>query len=129
MSLLHTALAYGRKHARARFTETVTVGTYEMTTGSDGNPVRTLVGELAYSGPGQVKYPSAVVTTSDQVGPVAAQDIIVKLPSGTVVHEGQEVDVTASTVDASLVGARYRVKGAAQKGQTTAARYPVVELS
>lgn len=129
MSLLDKALGYGRALARVRFTETVTVGKY--TDGTDpttGNPTRTLVGTASYEGPAQVKYPSVAVATSEGAQPTASQDVTLKLPSGTVVHEGEEVDVTASTVDTSLVGARYRVKGASQKGQTTSARYPVIEL-
>lgn len=127
---VHTALGYGRALQEARFTETVTVGEYTRITGMfSGDPVRTLVA-ASYEGPAQVKYPSPVVATSQTTGqPVAAQDIIVKLPSGTVVQVGDEVTVTASTVDPSLVGSVFRVTGSAQKGQTTAARYPVVELS
>ena len=126
---LHTALGYGRGLMEARFTETVTVGQYTDGVDGSGNPTRTLVGSASYQGRAQVKYPSPAVAVSDGPGqPLAAQDIILKLPSGTVVHEGDEVEVSASAVDASLVGARFRVKGTSQKGQTTSARYPVVEL-
>lgn len=124
-------LGEGRHAAAARFTETVTVGKFADTTDpATGNPVRTLVGAASYQGPAQVKYYSALVTDSATTGqPVSEQAIILKLPAGTVVHVGDEVDVTASAADSALVGARYRVYGSAQKGQTTAARYPVVELS
>lgn len=122
-----------RAQAESRFTETVTVGEYVDTTNpATGNPVRTLSGSASYVGPARVKYPatSSVAGDGAQVAqPVAEQQIILSLPSGTVVDVGDEVDVTGSTADASLVGARFRVIGSAHKGQTTAARYPVVELS
>lgn len=128
---VHSILAQARSRTEeTRFTETVEIGRFE-----DGiDPVTAdatrVLAAASYAGPGQIKYPSlAVSDTNGRALPVAEQFLMVKLPSGTVVHVGDEVKVTASTVDASLVGRMYRVEGRSQAGQTSAARYPLEEQS
>lgn len=130
MSLLHSALTQGRKHAKGRMTETVTVGLYEDGTNPAGAPTRTLT-DTRYTGVGRVKYPTGTVSDSVSASqPVATQRLELSIPSGSArLHEGDEVHVTASTADAGLVGRRYTVAGAAQAGQTTAHRYPLTEVT
>lgn len=124
-------LAQARARTEAvRFTETVTIGLFRDGTDPEtGDAARVLVTE-SYAGKAQIKYPSLDVSdTSGQAKPIAEQSPIVKVPSGTVLPKNAEVLVTASTVDASLVGRRYRVEGRSQAGQTSSARYPLEELS
>ncbi|MFT4281177.1 DUF6093 family protein [Microbacterium sp.] len=113
-----------------RFTETVQIGTFaDGMDDETGDATRVLVSG-SYSGPAQIKYPTlAVSDTNGKTIPLAEQSPLVKLPSGTVVHVNDEVKVTASTVDPSLVGRMYRVEGRSQAGQTSAARYPLEEQS
>lgn len=120
-----------RAQAESRMTETVLVGKFRD--GSDpatGAATRVLVTER-YSGKARVRYPSyAVAEMSPASQPVAQQDVIVSLPVGSgPVFEGDEVLVTASTVDPNVVGRRFRVKGQPAAGQTTAYRVPVIEQS
>lgn len=131
MSFLTGALMMGRAHAERRMTETVTVGLFtDATDPTTGQPSRVLT-TARYTGLGRVYYPSLTVAGGSAVGrPVAAQEPVLAVPLGTtILSVGDEVDVTASTVDASLVGRRFRVAGAPQAGQVTALRYPLVEVS
>lgn len=130
MNLLRPALGMGRRHARARMTETVTVGLFtDGTDNATGDPTRDLVIER-YTGSARIKYPSlgvTPITTTSQ--DATAQQLLISVPTGsTPLHKGDEVVVSASTVDGSLVGRRYSVEGAPQAGQTTSLRYPLKEL-
>lgn len=133
MSLLTGALGMGRAQAESRFTETFTFFT---SVPGDPNPDTledTTIETPIYTGVlGRVKYPSLTVSTSSAVGQTfATQDVNVSVAVGTIplVHEGHFCRVTASTVDPGLVGRKFRVKGSAQAGQTTAHRFPVIEVS
>lgn len=131
MTTVSGALAFGRRMAEARMTETVTVGVYTDSTDGSGNPVRTLTSSH-YSGVGQIKYPSLTVSETSGAGQqVASADVVLKVPVGAAnaVRAGDEVLVSASTVDGSLVGRRFRVRAWPQSGQVTAHRFPLEELS
>lgn len=128
---VHSALAEGRAAAEARMTETGTVGLF--TDGADpvtGDPIRTPV-ETRYTGKGRLKYESLSVSEQDGAGsPVASQAPFWSVPTGTpVFYENDELHLTASDVDGSLVGRTYRITGAPQAGQTTSLRYPLEQLS
>jgi hypothetical protein len=129
MSTLMRALGMGRQLAEARMTETVTVGLYKDGTDASGNATRVLVTER-YSGKARIKYPSLAVTErSEPSQAFGVQELTLSIPMGSpAVREGDEARVTASTVDSSLVGRVYGIKGAPQSGQTTAHRYPLQEL-
>ena len=132
MSLVSGALSMGRRMAESRMTETVTVGVYTDGTDPDtGDPTRVL-SDSHYVGVGQIKYPSASVSeTSGSGQQVASADVVLKVPveSAPDVRAGDEVLVSASTADGSLVGRRFRVKAWPQSGQVTAHRFPLEELS
>ena len=131
MSALSGILRMGRARAQSIMTETVIIGRYKPGTDpTTGNATRVLV-EKRYEGIARVKYPTLNVSTPASAGQaVSVQDITVAIPSTSpLCFEGDEVDVIASTADPALIGRRYTVKGAAQTGQTTAARYPVTQLS
>lgn len=126
---VHSALAEGYAAAESRMTERVQIGVFADGMAEDGSAIRTLV-EERYAGIAQVKYPGTAVSVSDRVQVVASQDIIVKIPHGSPkAYQGDEVLVTASTVDPALVGKTYQIKGSPDIGQTSAHRYPVTELS
>lgn len=132
MSMLHGALRLGRRMTNVRMTETVTIGRYkDGTDPATGDPTRTLVGTATYTGPGQIKYPTLTVSDSLAASQqVAAQSPMLKIPTGSPVpSRGEEVHVTASTADGSLVGRRYKVDGHPQAGQTTSLRLPLTDLS
>ncbi len=131
MSMLNRALGMGRMLADARMTETVTVGVYkDGTDETTGDPTRVLV-EEHYSGKGRIKYASISVSDSSEPSQiVAVQEPLLSVPTGSpAVPVGDEVHVTASTADSSLVGRTYRVEGAPQAGQTTSHRYQLKQLS
>lgn len=130
MSLLNRALGMGRSLAESRMTETVSGGVWEDGTNENLEPTRVLVDEH-YAGKGRIKYPSLSVSdVSEPSQPVGVQEPYLSVPTGsTALVEGDEVEVSASTADSSLVGRRYTVMGAPQAGQTTSLRYPLKELS
>lgn len=116
--------------AETRFTETVTVGTFELRTNPTTGRAERVPVDVEYEGPGQLVLSTLNVAERNIVGQdLADQSPLVKLPSGTVVSRDAEVYVTASGADPSLVGTRYKVSGKPQAGQTSAARYPVEILS
>lgn len=137
MSVVSGVLGMGRSWAGARMTEIVTVGVYvDGTDPATGNPTRVLsvthypVGDDP--GAGQIKYPSLTVSETSGAGQqVASADVVLKVPVGSAnaVRPGDEVLVSASSVDGSLVGRRFRVKAWPQSGQVTAHRFPLEELS
>ncbi|MGU3358180.1 DUF6093 family protein [Microbacterium sp. M4A5_1d] len=122
--------ATARYRAEQGFTETVIVGTYrDGVDAATANATRELVTKH-YEGPAQLVYRTLNVSDRNTASrPIAEQAPILKLPSGTVVPRGAEVDVTASAADASLVGRRMKIAGRPQSGQTTSARYPLQELT
>lgn len=79
----------------------------------------------------RVKYPNLATVSEPELASqfVAVQAVEVHFPSGTVVEVDWIVTVLTSSADASLVGRRYRIRGAGQAGQTTALRVPVAEES
>ena len=120
----------GRRTADSRMSETVTAGRY--TDGTDpvtGDPTRVLV-EERYTGRARLKYESLTVSDSDSTSQVATtQKPMLSIPTGsTLLQEGDEVRVIASTADDLLVNRFYSIEGAPQSGQTTAHRYPLKEL-
>lgn len=122
-----------RAQAESRMTETVLIGLWGDADEPDpvtGEAVRELKVER-YRGKGRVRYPSyAVAESSPASQPVAQQDTVVSIPSGSgPVFDGDEVVVLASTSDSMVVGRRYVVKGQPPAGQTTAYRVSVVEQS
>lgn len=124
-------LARARARADAGMTETITVGLYRDAADPEtGDAIRVLVTEH-YTGPAQVKYVSPTVSVSDAPAQrVVSQTPIVKIPTtAPIVPEGDEIEVTASLADESLVGRRYTIDGSPESGQTSSHRYPVKELS
>jgi hypothetical protein len=122
------ALAAGATHAESRMTEAVKVGplvevedptTYEM--------VKTVQADQI--GIAQVKYPTLTVSERDLPGSqVGIGDVVVKRPvSAPISPVGHWFEVTASSIDPSLIGRRYRIKSAPQSGQVSSHRYPVAE--
>lgn len=131
MTAAGTDLYMARREAETLMTETVTVGRYTDTTHpTTGDPVRTLT-TSRYSGKGKIRYRSNDTQARNAAGgPVAAQEPVLSIPSGSArCFEGDEVVVSASTSDGLLVGRRYKITGTAIAGQTSAHRYPLVELS
>lgn len=132
MSLLDGALSFGREYTVSRFTETFEVYT-ETKTLNNTTGEYTTTRTLFYEGlAGQVKFPTLTVSEREQGSQVpAAQDIVIKVAVGsaTNVKVNHLWLVTASTVDASLVGRVFRTKGLAQSGQVTAHRFPVESVA
>lgn len=125
------ALPELRAQAESRMTETVVVGLYTDTTDPVTlNPVRTLTTER-YSGPGRIRYVSSVVgEPTGPGGPISEQAPVLSVPAGSAeIHDGDEVEVSASSADSLIVGRRYQVTGVAAAGQVTANRYRLKELS
>jgi len=123
-----SALERGRRMAASRMSETVQVFTVSLQETGGIRPVE--VRTVHYDGPARVKFSSSVVSDAVAAGQlVATQSVELHLPSGSVVPVDASVEVTASSVDGSLVGRRFTVSGRPQAGQTTAARYPVKEGS
>jgi hypothetical protein len=124
-------LARGRARTEARMTETIRAGVFQDGTDpATGDATRVLV-EQHYTGKADIKAESLTVSASSGAGQVvASQDRVIKIPiDAPILHEGDEVEVTASLSDASLVGRTYRITGSPQGGQTTSHRYPAEELS
>jgi hypothetical protein len=131
VTLLAGVLGMGRAQANARMTETVKV-TSEVQ--GDPDPVTLLpsVTETVHiaSSIARVKYPvTRVLDREAATQLVAAQEIEVHLPSQTVVQTDWFITVLTSSVDSSLVGRKYRVRGNGLAGQTTALRVPVEEIT
>ena len=122
------ALAAGAARSESRMTETVKVG--PLVTVEDPitlEQVETVRADQA--GVALVKYPTLTVSERDIPGSqVAVGDIVVKRPaSAPIAPVGHWFEVTASSIDPSLIGRRYRIKAAPQSGQVTSHRYPVSE--
>ncbi|WP_138172945.1 DUF6093 family protein [Microbacterium sp. 5K110] len=123
-----TVLQRGRERAEQRMTETIVAGTWAMRTVA-GKATRVLVTEK-YSGSARVANgASRAVSDRDSASQaVATQDLRVDLPvAAPMLTDGDEIDVTGSTSDQSLVGLTFEVTGIPDMGQVTAHRYPVKE--
>lgn len=123
-----TKLRLGRRKAQSRMSETVTAGlTKSVTDPATGKPT-VVYTRVDYSGIARVKFASSVVSNSVSGGQlVAAQNVELHCPAGTKIPINDIVTVTASTVDAGLIGRVFKVTGRPDAGQATAARFPVVE--
>lgn len=128
---IRAALPLIQAQANSLMTETVIAGIPEDGTDPVTGDATQAIPEARYEGRARVKYNSSVVSDSGVTGAlVKVQNITIKLPvQGTVLEEGDLIEVTASDVDDSLVGRKYIVQGAPDAGQVTAHRYPVTELS
>jgi hypothetical protein len=97
------------------------------------NPLRKIeVPTTIYEGIGHIVFPGGAVSEiSPASQTVAAQTDQVRIPSTAtqLVHTDHFAIVTASTVDPSLVGRKWRLTGMPESGQTTAHRFPAEELS
>lgn len=123
------ALPELRAQAESRMTETVTVGLFEDGTDANGDATRVLV-EERYSGPARIRWTGRGVTNA--VGPampVTVQEPVLSIPFGSPrLFDRDEVLVTASTAGPILIGRTLAIQGDAIAGQTTAHRYPLMEL-
>lgn len=133
MSVLRSALGWGRRTADARMTDVVRIGLVGYADDPDpvtGEPVE-VIRELRYEGKGRVAYPSYAVAESTPASqPIAQQDVVVSIPVGVaVVSDGDRVEVVSSSVDPNLVGRKFNVKGQPVAGQVTAYRIAVTEQS
>lgn len=132
MSLLGGTVAMGRAFVEITLTETVE---FYRVSGTSVNAetldeVETKV--VVYTVPARVKYPSLIVAEKRGAGEIVGnQNVTVSVAVGSTPTVNSEYfcKVTASTVDPSLIGRVYRVKGSPQAGQVTAHRYPVEEVS
>jgi hypothetical protein len=121
----------GRVHAEARMTETIR---FYSVTGTVVNPTTLVSVDTTvehYNGPARVHYPTSAVQQTDPGNQfVALQDLTISIPASSAAVPADAIGVvSASTTDASLVGRKYRVKGAPAAGQVTAHRFPVEEIS
>jgi hypothetical protein len=125
-------LPYLRSQAESRFTETFKAYTVTRT-GPDADGLYTDTEVTVYAAvAGRWKSPTLTVSEHEQGAQVpAVQDtqIHVAVGSTPLVSVNTMWRVTASTVDASLVGREARTKGLPQAGQVTAHRYPVEEAN
>ena len=131
--MLLGVLAMGRVQAVARFTETFTFFSESYTPPPEGEIDPVLVPTNLYVGVlGRVKFPSLTVSERDQAGQLLAvqsSEVHVGVGATPNVLPDHFCRVTASTVDSSLVGRKFRIAGFPASGQTTAHRYPVSEAS
>jgi hypothetical protein len=119
-----------RAEAESRMTENVTVGIFEDGTDeTTGDPTRVLV--LArYTGKGRIRWGSReVMNANGPGGPVTVQEPYLSIPFGSPrLFDRDEVLVTASTSDPILVGRTFNIQGDVVAGQTTAHKYPLLEV-
>jgi len=128
--ILMEALDAGRAAAEARMTETIIAGVETEAVDPDTLETITIV-TPTYAGPALVKYPTLTVSDQDAGGQqYTAAQVTVGVPvSAGVLPVDSIITPTASTVDQSLIGRRYRVTAAPQSGQVTSHRHPVEELN
>lgn len=123
-------LARARARSEEEMTEEIQGGIWTDGTNANLDATRVLTTER-YSGPARVKYVSDTIsdeTIASQT--TATRKPICKIPVGSpLLFEGDEIVVTASAADASLVNRRYRVAAPAGAGQVTSHRYPLIEIS
>lgn len=129
---VRAALPGFRAQAVSMMSETVSVGVYVDGVDPDTLTAIRILTEEHYSAIGQIKYPSVAVSdrvaASQQAG---IAQVVLKIPvdSGPLIRPNDEVVVTASLVDQTLVGRRFRVTALPQSGNVSAHRYPLEELS
>jgi hypothetical protein len=129
MSLLAGTLGFARSMAEMTMTETIQSGTEKE--GINPSTRKTeLVFTVEYDGPAQVKYPALNSSTREAGGQqYELTSVVVKVPaSAAIIPPNRIIRVTASTVDPSLIGRRYRVKDDPQSGAVSSHRYPVEGL-
>lgn len=116
--------------AESEFSETIQGGIWTDGVDANLNATRVLSTER-YSGPARIKYGSDTVSDETLASQTAAtRTPICKIPvDGALLYEGDEIVVTASLADASLVNRRYRIAAPAAAGQVTSHRYPLIEIS
>jgi hypothetical protein len=124
------AIAAGAAHAESRMTETIACGP-EAETVDESTGDTVTVTDPQYDGIAQVKYPTLTPSDREASGQqVVETDVVLKMPlSAPILAVGWVVRVSASAIDQSLVGRRYRVTAPPQSGQVTSHRYPVEEVS
>jgi len=130
-----TQRAQARHNLVRRMTERVRVGREVDGTDANGDATSVL-DDVVYGGdqagsPAQIKYVAGVVAGSAVTGQVVAmQRPILKVPSDSpLLAEGLAVHCVSSAADGILAGRRYRISGSPDAGQTSAHRYPLIELS
>lgn len=133
MTLLTGTLAMGRAQAESRFTETVTFFSESLGAIPDGGIDPAVVETVIHADIlGRIKFPSLNVSDREAAGQLVAvqsPEVHVAVGAAPNVREGHFARVTASTVDASLVGRKFRITGWPQSGTVTSHRYPVTEAS
>lgn len=128
-------LADGRAAANARMTELVRVGSALDGVDEETGDQTVEIDQAVYGGAdgaaGQIKYVAESVSESAGTGQtVAVQRPVLKVPYGSpLLPEGDAVFVVSSAADHLLAGRWYRIAGSADAGQTTAHKYPLIELS
>lgn len=123
-------LPFLREQAESLMTEVADIGSLTYEQGPNLETIETISAPV-YSGRCRLKWQQMRTTDTDVAGQMASESsVVLKLPIGTTgVHEGMMVLVSASTVDPSLPGRRFRIAGTPQSGQVTALRFPVSEES
>ncbi len=125
------ALPELRAEAEARMVDTVLItrGGSRVWSSEIGDYV-TLPGTVVYSGACEVQTTETVVQVTDAgASDVVTRRLVVKVPmSVTGVRVDDVAEVTSSTLDPALAGARFRVTGNFAKTFATSRRLPVEEL-
>jgi hypothetical protein len=127
---VETVLPQLRGEAEARMTETAKLAIESV--GTDPDTLEDTVTETVQTASVacRVRFRSLAVSERELASQyVAAQDVELHFPSGTVVETDWIATILTSTADAGLVGRRFRIKGHGAAGQTTALRVPVEEVS
>lgn len=104
----------------------------EVVTGTDPDTLEDTVTESVQvaSVACRVRFRSLAVSERELASQyVAAQEVELHFPSGTVVETDWIATILTSTADAGLVSRKFRIKGHGAAGQTTALRVPVEEVS
>ena len=132
MSTAAAATLAGRRHAEALMVDACTVtqrtgvGTLNETTGAVTTPTATV-----YTGKCRVQSAQPQPRTAEVVERTATmQGLTVSIPvSATAVRVGAVVQITASALDAELVGSRFLVTGVHHKTHATARRLQCEEAT
>jgi len=117
-------------------TERVRVGREADGTDPDTGDATTVLADVVYGtdeagAPARIKYVADTVVDSGSTGQIVSlQRPFLHVPSGSpLLAEGLAVRCVSSLVDAVLAGRWYRITGSPDAGQTSAHRYPLIELS
>ena len=126
------ALPFFREQAISRMSESFRIFEVTGRTADPENDLREVDVETdRYVGIGRLVFRSSVVSDVSVASQlVASQGARIDLPAGTSgIRRDMVAVVTDSTADVTLIGRRFRVEGMPSAGQTTAARYQVVEVT